>query len=511
MKSRLKNSILRFGTLLLIFTSCTDNFEEINTNPNAVDRTTNPALLLPKTIKDLADDNCENSFDRGAIVADQIANHFVGSFNDWTRLDAGRFSWNYYYHVKDIDYLIEISEEKGYDNYKAVAMILRAWLFQNITDNFGPVPYFESNKAPEEIFKPKFDSQEDIYTDLLLQLEDANNLLSASKEVVIGDILYNGNVENWKKFANGLQLRILLRQSDRKDPSVQMQKMMNDPATYPLFASHEEQAALQYLETETNANPLYRGNVSDWASSSSTRLAFTMDSILKSMNDPRIAAFALPTSASVDNDSVEYHGVPNGLNPGDAGNWNGGVLNQSLLGLLMAPKQYNPDLVSMNALQSVLMPYSEVQFILAEAVEKGYITGDAETYYLNGVKDQFAYYSSRIPSGWTLPTPQDLIPAPDYYAQETVAYTGTPEERLKKIYTQKWLSLFLVGFEAWSEWRRVGVPEIIPGPATSGFIPVRYVYPADEMRLNEENYNQAVEMLGGNGDEISTPVWWDID
>ena len=408
--------------------------------------------------------------------------------------------------------MIQISDEQGLDNYKGVAMIIRAWVFQNITDNFGPIPYFDAARAQDDINFPEYDSQEIIYADLLDQLETANSLLDNSKEVVNGDILYSGDVTNWKKFANGLQLRILLRQSGRKDPSAQMQKIVDDPVRYPLFTSHKDQAALQYLETEANANPLYRGNVSDWSSASSTRLAYNMEVILKSMNDPRIKAFALPTAATINTDTPEYYGVPNGISPDDADKWNGGVQNQSLMGLLMAPRQYDPETVSMNALQSVFMPYSEVQFILAEAAEKGYITtGDAETYYLNGIKDQFAYYSDRIPANWTLPTAADLIPGDDYYTRETVAYTGTQTEKLSKIYTQKWLSLFLVGFEAWSEWKRVGVPEIIPGPATSGFIPVRYVYPADEMRINEDNYKKAVEMLGGNGDEISTPVWWDVD
>lgn len=496
----------------MMISSCTKNFEEINTNPNEVDRITAPSLLLPTIIWELADQNCENSFDRGAIVADQVCDYFVGSFNDWTRSDADRFSWSYYEKVKDIDYIIKISDEQGLDNYKGVAMIIRAWVFQNITDNFGPIPYFEASKAQDDINFPKYDSQEAIYADLLEQLETANSLLDKSKEVVNGDILYNGDVTNWKKFANGLQLRILLRQSGRKDPSAQMRKIVDDPATYPLFTSHEDQAALQYLETEANANPLYRGNVSDWSSSSSVRLAYNMEKILKSMNDPRIKAFALPTSATINTGSPEYYGVPNGLFQNDANTWNGGVQNQSLMGLLMAPEQYDPETVSMNALQSVWMPYSEVQFILAEAAEKGYITtGDAETYYLNGIKDQFAYYSSRIPANWTLPTAADLIPGNDYYTQENVVYTGTQTEKLNKIYTQKWLSLFLVGFEAWSEWRRVGVPEITPGPATLGFIPARYVYPADEMRINVTNYNEAVQMLGEGGDEISTHVWWDVD
>lgn len=495
---------------VLITVSCTKDFEEINTNPNDPDRLTDPSLLLAKIIEDLSNDNWENSFDRGAIVADQITNYFVGSFNDWTRSDANRFFWGDFGTLRDLDYIIQISEEQGLANYQAVGMILRGWIFQRITDNFGPIPYTEAGKAKEDINFPIYDTQEFIYTSVLAELEEANSLLGTTTELVNGDILYNSDVTNWKKFANGLRLRMLLRQSDRKDPSAEMQKIVSDPSTYPLFTSHEDQAALQYLEVQANAHPAYGGNVSDWASSASTRLSHNIEVILKSMNDPRIAVFALPTAATIDTDNPEYFGVPNGES--DVSDWNGGVSNHSLMGLLWAPRQYNPELVSMNAAQSIIMPYSEVQFILAEAKERGFITtGDAETYYLNGVRDQFNYYSSRIPSNWTLPTANQLLAPGSYYSQETVAYTGTQQEKLNKIYTQKWLSLFCVGFEAWSEWRRVGVPTIVPGSGTSGFIPVRYVYPADEMRINEENYNAAVQLLGGDGDAITTRVWWDVN
>ncbi|HUH45504.1 MAG TPA: SusD/RagB family nutrient-binding outer membrane lipoprotein, partial [Arenibacter sp.] len=173
--------------------------------------------------------------------------------------------------------------------------------------------------------------------------------------------------------------------------------------------------------------------------------------------------------------------------------------------------QFAPEFASPIAAQSILMSYSELQFILAEAREKGYITsGSAETYYLNGIRDQFEYYSSRIPDSFELPTAAQVIPPNSYYTQPNVAYTGSSEDKLNKIYIQKWLSLFLNGGEAWSHWRRTGVPEIVAGPNNEGFVPVRYVYPADEQRLNEENYNDALGLLGGP-DNLTTKVWWDVD
>jgi hypothetical protein len=499
--------ILGFSTMLFLF-SCTKDFEDINTNPNEADRVSDPSLLLPAIIRTTANRSWDNSFDRFAIAADQIANQFVSTFSDWSRSDADRFFWSNYDKVKDLNYLISISKESGMANYQAVGIILKSWIFQGITDNFGPVPYSEAGKANQDINFPKYDSQEDIYAGILADLEIANSLLGTTSELVNGDILFNGNIQNWKKLANGLAMRILMRQSARKDPSVQMQKIMASPATYPLFTSYRDQAALQYLGVRANAHPAFTGNVSDWASS--TRLSHNMEIILKSMNDPRLAVFAMPTPASQNSPTPQYGGVPNGISNVEA--WNGGVSNHSPIGLLWVPEQFSPNFASMTAAQSVIMSYSELQFILAEARLKGYITaGDAETYYLNGIIDQFAYYASRIPSNFIVPKASQVIPPASYYTQVNVAFTGTTQEKLNKIYTQKWLSLFLCGAEAWSEWRRVGVPAITPGPRSNGYVPVRYIYPADEMRLNEENYNKAVQMLGGDGDALTTRVWWDID
>ena len=507
MKKLYQFLILGLSVLTLIV-SCTDNFEEINTNPNEPDRISDPSLLLAKIIQDFGNENWDNSFDRGAIIADQISNFFVGSFGNFTRAEVGRFGWDFYGTLKDLDFMIAAAEGQGLNNYVGVGLVLRAWMFQNLTDNFGPIPYSEAGKAREDINFPKYDSQEAIYAGILAELERANNLLGSTTEPVEADLLYNGDIQNWRKFANGLRLRILLRQSDRKDPSSEMQKIVGNPSAYPLFTSHEDQAALQYDDVEPNTHPAYNGNVSDWASSSSTRLSATIDTVLTDLNDPRITVFALPTSATMDTTNPDYVGTPNGVS--DLSGFNGGPTHQSLMGLMFAPKQYNEDLVSPNAAQSVFMPYSEVQFILAEARERGFISvGDAQTYYLNGIRDQFEYYSSRIPATWTLPTAAQLIPPASYYSQDAVAYTGTREEKLEKIYTQKWLSLFLVGFEAWSEWRRVGIPRIEAGPQSTGSIPVRHPYPADEQNTNTENYQEGLQLLGG-GDEITTRVWWDV-
>src|SRR5690606_7079419 len=134
----------------------------------------------------------------------------------------------------------------------------------------------------------------------------------------------------------------------------------------------------------------------------------------------------------------------------------GGPDNQSLPGLLWAPLNSSPQYASPTAAQTLLMTYGELQLILAEAAERGFIDGEPEAYYLQGIKSQFDYYASRIPDNFIFPKATDVVPAESYYTQDAVAYTGTQDERLNKIWLQKWLALFNCGYEGWSEWRRTG-------------------------------------------------------
>ena len=503
MKNSWKKKLWAFMLVLSVTAACTDEFEEINTNPNVPESVNNPGLLLPSVIRSTLNDHYTGSWRRGAIVADYLANQFVSAF-DWTPSDASEyFLWSFYGKLRDIQNMIEISEENGYENYRGIALVYRSFLFQSLTDIYGDIPFSEAVKAKSDnINFPVYDTQEEIYTGLLADLEEANSILGTGAESVTGDILFDGDLMNWRKFANSLQLRILMRQSDRIDPSAAMQRILGDPDTYPIFTSHEDQAALQYLDELGNEFPRYR--VTTYGGT--THLSTTLETYLKDLNDPRLVVFASPTPATASASVKEYAGVPNGINNEDT--YNGGSANQSPPGLLWAPLVYSAE-SSPTAAQSLLMTYSELQFILAEAVEKGYITGDAEAYYISGIEDQFDYYASRIPENFTYPQVADVLPDASYYTQENVAYEGTTEEKLEKIGVQKWLALFNCGYEGWSEWRRTGIPNIVPGPNSSGTVPLRHFYPLSEGNLNKVNYDAANARQGG--DLLQTRVWWDVN
>jgi len=507
----MKSKLIGIAIFGLLLTGCTKDFEDINKNPNAPEEVTSPQLLLPAIIKNATKSHFYSSMTRGNIIADYYSNQYVSGFDDaWapSQLDD-YFLWNYFGKLRDVENLLTLSRSNGLKNNEGAGLVMKAWMFQVVTDIYGDIPFSEATTGKSHAnFAPKFDSQEDIYYGLLDMLENANELLSTGSDPLEGDILLGGKTLRWRQFANGLRLRLLMRISGKSNLKIDVAKEMNaiisDQAKNPLFTSHLDQAALTYLNEAGNEFPGYNDTPS-----SDRHLSTTLEKILKDRSDPRIHYFATPTPAGTANGQVIYAGVPNGISSAAEAAYNGGSNHQSSLSLLLTPVSAFAK-ASKTASQSLLMTYSELQFILAEARERELITtGSAETYYLNGIKDQFDYLGSRIPDNFDFPKAADVRATAAYYELPLIKYTGSPAEKLYKIRLQKWLALFNGGFEGWSEWRRTGVPSEIKAGTDSAIneMPRRSRYPISEQRLNPENYNQAVQQQGA--DNLLTRVWWD--
>ncbi len=504
--------------VLIILTGCTKRFDSINSNTNNPQTVSNPQLLLPAIIRNSVYGYSYNSEFTAAVCGDYYTDQYTSEFKDaWTASQTtGLFLWSFYENLRDAENLRLLSHDKGYPNNEGIALIMRSWLFQVVTDNFGDIPYSQaiSGKATGN-FAPAYDTQETVYYALMDSLKRANTLLATGNDLISADILMSGSALRWREFANGLRLRLLMRISGKTglkiDVGSEITTIVNDPATYPLFTSNADQAALQFVNEQGNEFPAYHNNViNDY------HLSTTLESNLKNTNDPRIAYYAMPTQASVGTDTLRYFGVPNGIGTIES-SYNGGISNQSQVGPVLQPAAAYPGKASPVAAQGLMLTYSEVQFILAEARERGLITtGDAATYYMNGINDQFAYYKSRLDvlntgiaaTDHTFPKSGDITPPPSYFTGTGVAYTGTTADKLYKIRLQKWLALFYNGYEGWSEWRRTGVPKEIkagPNSAISEW-PRRTRYPLSEQTENTANYNKALQVQGP--DDLTTDVWW---
>lgn len=361
------------------------------------------------------------------------------------------------------------------ENQIAAARTLRAYYYMHLTDALGMIPYSEAVKGDEGNFTPKFDTQEFIYTDLDKELTEAyvqfNENGSLNKDY---DILYNGNIANWKKLNASLRMMMAIKLSDVA-PEVGKARFAKAYADGGM-TQNEERLEYKYLAESANENPMYN-NIEvqkrhDFAPSK------TLLDQLIAYNDPRLAAYADPNSDG------EYAGIPFGLEQADLSLYTNTTATLD--------KRY----YEQNSPMVVISP-SHILLIEAEAALRGWISDDAESLYKAGITASFDQYelASEIDA---------------YYAQPEIAFTGSTEEKIKKIGMQRWLANFMQdGFEAWSDWRRLNVPDIKPGPnATVSHIPYRKVYDTPDFNSNSSNYEAAIAVQGP--DEPDTRVWWDV-
>ena len=470
---------------------CDKDFEAINTNPNNPE-VVNPELLMVNIIRGTVSNLVGDGFSSGNVLMQYmtqlrepgIDRYSVGSTSTWD---------NGYANLRNVQVLYNIAEQRGLDNYKAISKIMRALIFSRMTDCYGNLPYSEALQGKSgtdggsPVYLPRFDAQQDVYDGMINELKEANGLLAASKELIKSDILFNGDVMKWKRFANTLRMRLLLRRSNKVNPSADMREMLASPATYPLMEAVSDNAALKY-DIAPNLFPLAGSRSGDIQY---VCLSKTFADTLNALQDPRLPLFFQPTSASVTAGSPKYAGVLNGQP--DASLSGALIPTSSQIGLI-----YYKDIQVPVPAQGLIMLVSELKFILAESVVKGYITGDAKKYYEDGIKASMDYYKSV--SG------VNISATPAYLSQPSVAYDAN--KALALIGTQRWIALFYNDWQAWHEWKRTGFPVLTPSKTNfnGGKIPVRFLYPSGVQVTDRDSYTKAVEAQGP--DDINTKLWW---
>ena len=510
MKTRIIKIALVLSALCTAI-SCDNNFEEINTNQNVPTDVT-PDLLLSGVIRNTLNNQVGEAWGIGNIVVQHTAKiQFVNE--DRYLWGEQNGIWNTVYgNMRNLQNVTNFAEKASpvQNNYLGVALVLKSWMFSLATDAYGDIPYSEANKGKSAgIYLTKYDAQETIYNGILADLKKANEILGTSSEAIGGDILYGGgagSIIKWRKLANSLRLRYLMRISNKRNVAADMQEIIGNTTQNPIFENNGDNAVLVYQVGAPNQWPLYTTRVGSF---DEFRLSKTLADLLTANSDPRLAVFGRPTQNSVIVGSPLIQGVPNGLEDTQALSFNGGPQNVSRVGYTFACLVCNDTGQAVpvaNASRGLLMTYAELQFILAEARERNLITsGVAETFYTNGINANFDYYRSIVPTSYGI----DLAMPASFLTQSSVAYAGTTQEKLNKVATQKWIALFFNGLEAWYDWRRSGLPALTPGASNlnDNKIPIRYIYPLSEQSLNATNRTEAVSRQGA--DLINTPVWWD--
>jgi len=358
-------------------------------------------------------------------------------------------------------------------NQVAVAKMLKAYFFWFLTDRFGDIPYSQALKGKAN-FTPKYDKQQDIYNSLFALLDEANAAIVSGN--IKNDILYNGDMTKWKKFGNTVHLLMALRLS-KVDP-VKGAAEFNKALAAGIMTSNADNFAYPHLADPNNENFWYT------QMNRMGRLWYAVSKpLVDYMNlaaDPRLPVYANKNAAG------NYVGLDYGL----PGSTTVVINNYSLLGDKL--RQQNSPVY--------LVTYAEALFARAEAAKLGWIPGgdvEAKSNYEAGIQNSVLQWTGSTSGVAAM------------LAKPEVAYD--PANAIKQIATQKWVHLFLHGYEAWAEWRRTGYPALVAAPGANGDkIPRREGYPLQERSNNTANYNAAVAAFPyGGADDLNARVWWD--
>ncbi|WBV60094.1 SusD/RagB family nutrient-binding outer membrane lipoprotein [Chryseobacterium camelliae] len=470
-------AVIGFGLM-----SCDRNLDEMNVDGSRISDPVASKLLVPIQYN-MSSINYMRADDFTFDIM-QVSLGFPNEGNSLSRYyiteNTGTGFWNNSYKwLMQIKDMRKAAERDNDANYTAIAMVLNAWVYSNLTDTYGDVPFSEASSLDEGIAQPKFDKQKDIYVKLLDELKTANSLFVTTKTLTGTDLFYKAESDangilNWKKFCNSLSLRLLTRilsKNGEVNVNARIQEIINNPTTYPIFQSNAETAKLNITGVAPLLPPIARPQ--DFTTSRAASEFFV--ETLKANNDPRMAMFFSTAKDLATNANIGYKGAPSGYSPGTVFTYQPSNLNQNLA---KAP------------LNILVFPYAELQFILSELAFKGVIPGNAQTFYENGVKATIEQWGATVPA--------------NYFTNTNVAYNGT----LERIMLQKYVSLFFVDQQQWFEKRRTGFP-ILPnngGLLNNGQLPSRLMYPPNPRVLNTANYQAAVQQMGG--DDINVKVWW---
>lgn len=511
----MKNNIIKLLVLsgLFFLSSCDKGFKDLNKNPNAY-VTPDVSSIFSLAEVYMNGQNFENHR-ANLIYTSEIVQHFASyaypgdKYTYVPEWSGAFFGSSYGSGVKESIQLLNIIPDDAENvNKRSAVRIIKAYVFHRITDLYGDVPYFDAGKGYiDNTFKPKYDKQQDIYADLLKELDESAQAMDASKPFFgSADLFYNSDVSKWKKFAYSLMLRLGMRLT-KVDPAM-AQQWVTKAITGGVFQSNADNVVLMHATGPDGVNqnpyttPYLREDIQN--GTNGVKLSKTFIDQLKNTNDPRLRIYARLENSG-DNTPADQKGLPNGNDAATIVNTPGwtaaGLVAYSDPNTLTVLRQDAPD---------IIMNDAEVEFLLAEAAVRGWGATNAQLHYDNGVAAAMHMTDLYIDNGGSGTKITDAEVAA-YLAANPYMTAASDADKICQINSQKWIALFFNGIEAFSNLRRSGCPMItptnFPGNLTGGKIPRRLIYDESERVNNAENYKAAVAQQGP--DDFNTRVWWD--
>lgn len=490
--------------LFILTSSCDEGFDELNTNKVRA-TTLDPIIQLNAATLGLAYPTATLIYEVGIVqqVISPNSGVLTGANYNQDNRASTQVNWQNYYQnvIKNTgDVIDRTKEDPAKSNVYNMARIVQAHAFMILTDSYGSVPFSEAGKGySDQIFFPAYDTQESIYPKIIQELDEAGAALSLTGKIETADILFKGNIPQWKAYANSLLLRAGMRLSG-VDPTLAQQVVAK--AAPGVILSNSANALIAHDANYTN--PI--GNMLNSTEASNFFLAAPFVNYLKGTGDPRLRAIAVTyvgaksgpeqTPERASSDPAIQVGMP-------MGNDNLGAAKAATdAGLASFYEFSQVDRRRITKLQApnFLVTASQNLLLLAEARNRGWITvGTVEEYYTNAVIAHMNQISSIDPASTI---PQGLI---DQYL---AANPFDPAKAMEQINTQYWISSFLNGPEAFANFRRTGFPVLQENPYPGSEVPFinRLTYPNSEISVNGSNVSAAIAAQGP--DDLATKVWW---
>ncbi|MDF2477049.1 MAG: SusD/RagB family nutrient-binding outer rane lipoprotein [Sphingobacterium sp.] len=474
-----KTAILLIICIFTLVSGC-KKFDYYQDNPNKPTKAT-PALLMTYI--------CQNIFKNDPISAAYASRHltYYERPNESINYNWNRGSFSGYDGLRQVLKLEGLVADNK--NFKGLVYLFRAIYFAQMTETFGDIPYKDALHAEQDGRTPIYDKQEDIYDGLLQELEEANSLLDAANGKIDGDIIYGGDANKWKKLANAYRLRLLIHLSKKEGQTKiavrqQFQTIISNPTKYPLMENVGDNAQIVFNTTDPSN---YYPSAGSLSVSTLVSLEQSFVEMLQKREDPRLFSFGDPIAGKDAGVFSNYKGVDAGLSPADQ---QASAAQSSLIA-----RRY-VDLRNPVNEPMIFLSYAEQEFLIAEAIQRGWITGDMNDHYQKGITASMAFY--KITGTFVT----------DYLNRDLVKLaTGDP---LTKILTQKYIAFYMnSSWEPFFEQRRTGIPVLRVGPGTlnGGKVPKRWQYPLSESQYNEINLDAAVKRQFTEGDNVNAAMW----
>lgn len=524
-------------TLLItcVFMACDDRLEDLN-KPTKAAVVAPAETLFANGVNDMfyMMNNSNTNINVFRLYAQYWAQTTYpdeSQYNMVTRRNPDNF-WRGAYRdaLKDLDEAARITNETWEtlaiseaekNNRLAIIEFCKVYIYATLVDAFGAIPYEEA--LDPDILQPSYQSGEEVYDAIIVDLDEAIAMIdpAAGSWPEAQDIVYEGDTEAWLKFANSLKLKLAITISDVN--AGKAGAMVAEAVTAGVFESNEDNAGVMYLDAFPNTHPVHEDLVQ--SGRDDYVIANTIVDIMNELHDPRLMVYAQgvdfvyplnPTTKKErdstvtsggnmilyypERDSAVYAATPftiyakDTLNPVQlfiGGTY--GTNNTFALRSHIGEPFYQPDRVGL------ILGYPEVEFLLAEAKERGFTTPlTAAEHYENGIRADMEYWGIA----------EEEIDA--YLANPDVAYATAPGDWKQKIGVQHWLALYDRGFEGWTVWRRLDFAGFNAPPLLSyEDIPERFIFPIEEATLNRENLTEAIQLIGGE-DSAQTHVFWDV-